>query len=319
MKTFLIHAILLFSLLQGFSLQPKQQDPSAIEFRNVQVVNNYPQGIVASIEVCGRPADSKVVFHYKNPGDFRFAWQKDIWTLDKGDTADGCEKRQYVLETRDMEVPPFSILKYYWTVDDSIGTLSKSPTYLYYYKDEHYQWKNIEKEQLKIWWHDRPEPFGQQVLSVSQVAMKQQQKFYGYSLAEPVTVVILNTREEFFAWQSEADYAAGLAFPEIYLTVQMVDDPQDFDWLDDVVPHEISHLYFDNLVTRVSGAPYWLDEGMATYSEYSDHSYDWQVLQEAAKAGALIPLNSLDGRFDGDPDKIDIAYAESFYAVLYMK
>jgi hypothetical protein len=286
-------------------------------FRNARVENKYPEGIVFRVEICGRSATSKVAFNYKAAGDW--GWQKEVWTLDNGQTSDGCDKREYSLETRDLYIPPFTQILYFWTVAEGSVVIDQSPNYVYSYQDRAYTWKNIQDEHIVVWWHDRPDSFGREVMSVATLAFEDQARFYASSLESPITIVITNTSDEFFAWQPEEEYVGGLSFPEMYLTIQLVEDEFGYyDWINDVIPHEISHIYFTHLVKRYSGTSHWFEEGLCTYSEYSDHWGEWDTVKTAYEAGEVLSLADLEYEFGDEPDEIDLAYAESYYAILYM-
>jgi hypothetical protein len=113
---------------------------------------------------------------------------------------------------------------------------------------------------------------------------------------------------------------SGMAFPEFFLTIQLVEENADYHgWLNGVIPHEISHIYFGQLVKKDSGASQWLNEGLASYHEYSDHWGKWITLKAAYEAGQTLSLKELEDGFGEDPEKIELAYSESYYAILYME
>jgi hypothetical protein len=102
------------------------------------------------------------------------------------------------------------------------------------------------------------------------------------------------------------------------MTIQLVDEISE-DWLNEVLPHEISHLYFYQ-VTRASDAwpPLWLDEGLAVYNEFGDHEYEDEIVRTAVLQDRLTPLLWLREDFVGEDHEVDLAYAESYYVALYI-
>src|SRR6266498_1984955 len=320
MKHTLIKMILLIGLFSGFS-SPKPLQQSTIEFRNATVVSNYPDGVTFRIEICGRPVNSSVVLYYSTDLDIsRYGqWTKERWSLDEGQTADNCDKRKFTLQTRELHLPPLSPIRYYWSLVQGKDT-SQSPRYIYFCKDGKYNWKSMKDANFVVWWHDRPDSFGQEVLSIADTAAKDQSTFYSMALVSPINIVIANTSDEFFAWQSKENYAGGLAYPELNLTVGLVDEQHNHQsWLNDVIPHEISHIYFGHLVAQDSGAPYWLNEGLATYQEYSGHYEEWQYVRNAYDQNRVLSLKDLEYTFGENEGDARLAYAESYYAVLYME
>ena len=303
MKYLFASLLLLLSFRGGFGDLKSSVRQDAIEFRNVNVESSFPEGITFRIEICGRPVPSNVIFNYTTSAEATqyWGWNEEIWSEDEGQTSDDCDMRKFHLETKELEIPPFAPVNYYWSVTEGKNTLGRSPEYVYLYKDGRFDWKSIENEHLSVWWHDRSDSFGQDVMSIASRAFDDQAMFYASSLDAPITIVIANTSEEFFAWQAEEDYAGGLAFPEISLTIQLVESELGYyDWLNDVIPHEISHIYFNHLVKRYSGTSYWLDEGLATYNEYSDHLSEWNVLKTAYEANQTMSLQDLEYGFGED-------------------
>lgn len=292
-----------------------------MEFRNVSVEGNYPDGVTFRVEICGRPDSSRVVFNYSLAPESieTWSWSREYQTLDEGQTSDDCDRRKFYLEAKDLEIPPFSPIKHYWSVTENVKVNTESEKAVYYYRDEHYDWKKMAEGNLVVWWHDRPDTFAQEVFSIASRAEKDQAAYYGMSLQNPVSIVIANTAEEFFVWQEAQENIGGEAFSDMYLTVQLVqDEPDYYEWLGEVVPHEISHIYFNHLVKRYSGSPYWLNEGMASYLEYSDHYTDWLSVSDAIRTAKIRSLQDLESDFGKDAEEIDLAYAESNYAVVYM-
>jgi hypothetical protein len=157
-------------------------------------------------------------------------------------------------------------------------------------------------------------------MSVATRAFNDQMKFYSFSLAAPITVVIANTSDEFYAWQPQKNtMIIGEAFSKPSLTVQLVEDNDAYrDLLNGIIPHEISHVYLGHLVKENSGVPIWFNEGLAVYNEYSGHWDKWITLKAAHQKGETLALKDLDNIFGKESEQLELAYAESYYAVLYM-
>ncbi|HAV76493.1 MAG TPA: hypothetical protein DCX53_03970 [Anaerolineae bacterium] len=291
-----------------------------IIFRNATVENIYPDGIVFRVEICGRPQNSRVYFDYKYYWNWEYWWYTDEWTLDEGQTDDGCDKRKVLLETKDLYMPPFSPVKFYWSVFSQNKVIAKDIVYIHYYKDDGFDWSSQHNNGLTVWWHDRPDAFGADILQIAEKAVEDQSNYYSIELVTPVTIVVFISSDEFFGWQAEEGYAGGMAFPEISLTTQLVDESYDYmGWVSDVVPHELSHLFFHQVMSRQSNKTRWLDEGLATYNEYNNHLYEWSVIKDGYDKGRLISFAHLQSTFGDDPYRVDLAYAQSYYAILYLE
>jgi hypothetical protein len=321
MKPLFVNALLLIGLLGRFTNPVSAIQQSTIEFRNVSVRSSFPDGITFRIEICGRSASSRAVFNYSvSPENSRTgSWVKEIWSIDEGQTSDNCDKRKFYLETKDLEIPPFAPVQYYWTVTENSTVKARSSNYIYYYRDGNHDWKTIQNKNLILWWHDRPDSFGRDIMSIASSAYQDQAKIYSMTLESPITIVVTNTLDEFFAWQPKEDSSTGMTLSDLNLTIQLVEEGVGYyGWAKDVIPHAISHIYFDHLVKGYSGASPWLEEGMATYLEYDDHYEEWKTIRDAYREDHLLPLDDLVYDFGDNDDNIDLAYAEGYYAVLYM-
>jgi tetratricopeptide (TPR) repeat protein len=80
--------------------------------------------------------------------------------------------------------------------------------------------------------------------------------------------------------------------------------------LDRVVTHEFVHAVIASAAPR--GVPSWVNEGLASYLESSDHAWARRILQAA---DGIIPLEDLEHGFDDmDGTTALVAYAESLVA-----
>jgi len=85
-----------------------------------------------------------------------------------------------------------------------------------------------------------------------------------------------------------------------------------------ILTHEYVHLVVDHKTH--GNCPFWLNEGIAQTEAQELPPDAEQILREAARGKALIPLRTLEGRFDELPEKglVDMAYIQSHSVVEYM-
>ena len=303
--------VLLFQPLRSVSAL---QTPSPIEFRNYEVVNGFPQSLTFHIEICNAPENNNVYLYYSiGPSSWTMSTDR---AFSSGLTEDGC--RRFRTSVFTLDEPPMLEVQYYWVVKIK-GGQAKSPLQKYLYEDPDFQWQVLQNQNIKVYWHDQPEEFGKQVFDIAVRSVELQRDLYGTELKYPAQVVIENSDEEFMSWQVNPDpNTGGLALPWYGMTIQLVDGNSQ-DWLDEVLPHEISHLYFYQVTLHSDvWPPLWLDEGLAVYYEFGDHYFEDELVHEAVLQDRLIPLISLREDFGEDDQQVDLAYAQSYYAAVYI-
>ena len=109
----------------------------------------------------------------------------------------------------------------------------------------------------------------------------------------------------------------GEAHPDIRTLFALITpDEIDASWVESVVPHELTHVVFQDAVDNPYHDPaHWLNEGLAVYEAEGYATSDRQQVEAAARDGTLIPLDGLAGAFPTSRDRFFLAYAESVSAV----
>lgn len=225
--------------------------------------------------------------------------------------------------TWNITTPPSTPFYYAWELTDAAGNLIRSPEALVSYDDTRFAWQILENEYLAVWWHDRPASFGQQVFEIANRAFTEQQALFGTALAFPIKIIVYNNFSEFAEWQGGlVEFIGGQAFPNIGVTAQIVEAfGSQTRWLNEVIPHEISHLYLAQVsYSPVAPVPVWLDEGVAQYNEFTDHTPTLALVRRAAADGTLIPLSTLRDGFgmQSNEARSRLAYAQALSAVTYL-
>lgn len=120
-------------------------------------------------------------------------------------------------------------------------------------------------------------------------------------------MVVLYTNREFHDITRSPSWATGTYDGRIRIAVGGTLPSRD---LDRVVTHELVHAFVANAAPQ--RVPAWLNEGLATHLEASDHTWAPDVLR---KATTIVPLDTLVHGFSGfDEQGALVAYAESAIA-----
>lgn len=316
MRKILLILVLLLSSVLLLTLPAAAQD--AVSFGSTTIENRFPQSLQFTVSAELPDSDLTAAFLIIRPRTY-IGFANPI-ALPATVSQTGTELTlSFRLESNGITIPNLP-LRISWRILTADGNQYDSEETVVIYADTRFEWQTLQNDLVLVQWHDRPATFGQAVFDLANIAIEEQQTLFGEALQFPITIIIYNDLGEFEAWNplAESERIGGQAFPEYGITAQIVSlfgDPQP--WLLEVVPHEISHLYFSQVTYSTSITPQWLDEGLATYHEYSDNGALLDFAQDAAKNGSLIQLGQLDRRL-GDVERTDLLYAQGMSVVTYL-
>lgn len=307
----------LFHLLLASNRPVAGQD--AITFAAFETSNHFPNDLTFTTAVSsstGEIAAAQLVFHLRNQFSSDSLSRAQIEFEPAGRV-----ELSYTWDTSAGTIPGAAVI-YYWEVTDSAGNKVRSAEQLVRYEDTRYDWQILENEAIAVWWHDRPAAFGEQVFEVATQAVKKQRELFQADLDFQMRILIYNEFAEFAEWNGVvSEFIGGQAFPDQGITAQIVSAyGSQESWLNGVIPHEISHLYFEQVTFhRRSNPPTWLNEGVAQYNEFGIHLATLRDVETAANRGDLIPLSSLEVGFGYfNESRTRLAYAEAVSAVTYL-
>ncbi len=292
----------------------------AVQFYDLEIENHFPDQLIFRARATSPDLEiTRAEFAYTSEN----IYSPESYTVEEIEISTGTEVfLEYTLDTSNFTNPPFMSYSYHWRLELADGSEVSSEEITFRYLDNRYDWQVIENDQIAVWWHDRPDEFGDAIFEISTDAIKVQRGLFQADLENQVLVVINNSSEEFASWHNIAhDWVGGETYTNYGITVQIIESSSPIDsWLYDVIPHEISHLYFDQVTYNPTvSIPVWLNEGVAQYNEFVSHEWVYEQVQSAASQGNLITLSSLERGFGAyDTDRVYLAYYESLSAVSYL-
>ena len=131
-------------------------------------------------------------------------------------------------------------------------------------------------------------------------------------------IYLFDNQKDYIDATDDPDWAAGRAQ---FSNKQIQTFITTRGFLDNVLPHEMAHIIFREMVGfNNSGIPLWLEEGVATYQEQNS-SFNNTNLANIIKQGNFIDLDSLsrlDISSQKDKEKVELFYAESYSLVRYL-
>jgi hypothetical protein len=170
---------------------------------------------------------------------------------------------RYQLDTSGGGVTPFTPIRAYFQATMSDGSVVKGPEITVVYADDRFTWQSVTSGLLTIHWFQGSSGFAQQLLSYGTKGLDKSAKFFGITETNAIN---------FYVYPSQQAFAAGLSVPETIggqaepfsRTCFALIAPNDLGYASSVVPHELTHIVFDDVVRNpYHSPPRWLNEGLA--------------------------------------------------------
>jgi hypothetical protein len=224
----------------------------------------------------------------------------------------------FTLDTSGGGVTPFTPIRAYFEAILSDGSVVKGPEVKVVYADDRFSWKSVTSGLVTIHWFEGSNTFAQQLLSYGTKGLAKSAKFFGTTESKPIDFYVYPSQQAFAAGLSVPETIGGQAEPFSRVCFALI-APTDLAYGSTVVPHELTHIVFADVVTNpYHEPPRWLNEGLAVYLSEGYGADNRQLVSQAAKSGKLAPLAALAGYFALDQTRIYLSYAEAVSAVDYM-
>lgn len=311
----LLIVTILSILLPGWQTYPSAQAKDWIQIIENRATSHFREGITFRLvaEASG-PDIEKITLFYRVRGDETLTQQP--LEITPGSRVEAVY--QWNLARENMT--PFAPIEFYWEISDGVELKFTTETQAIIYEDTRFPWRILETESLSVRWYEGSEAFGEKVFNLAVSSLARMSEELKAELGFPVSIVLYATDQGFqSAFFFVPDWVGGRAYSNLGITLQIVPPNTAESWLRDVIPHEITHLYFYQATfNELAPTPAWLNEGLATYYELSDKSYEEGLVQDAANSGDLIPLRALAGGFGLDEEVVRLSYAESYSFVKFL-
>ena len=290
------------------------QETPPIRVISISVENNYPDSLTFHIHAKADSPITSIMLYYKEQGDISTTRQP--LEFESGNEV----ITSYTWDTSRFTVAPSSPIFFYWALKDEQDNQLTTPEELIYFDDLRFPWMEISDSELVVRWYEGSDGFGQFIFDAARQSLTQMEEQTGEELTIPIFVLVYANQEAFASWHFYVDdWVGGQAFTPLGITTQIISPFDNPDWILDVIPHEIAHLFFYQVMdSPLASWPSWLNEGLAQYYEATDPIPALMRVESAAREGTLLPLISLTGGFGRDPEQVRLSYDESLSVVIFI-
>ena len=231
----------------------------------------------------------------------------------------GATTLSYKLDTSAGDLQPNSQVTAHFQLAFADGSVVNGPDMKITYQDDRFHWQTMLGKVVRLHWYQGDNQFAQQALQMGEQGIANAASFLGYAETEPVDFYVYADQTPFYDALGPAtrDNVGGQANTDTRTLFALI-GPSDLSYAATVVPHELTHVVFDDVTTNAYHfPPHWLNEGIAVYVSQGFDSSDRQLVDQAASDGSLMPLSAIRGQFPTTQDRFYLAYAESVSAVDY--
>ena len=236
-------------------------------------------------------------------------------------THSGAQTLTYTLKMAVVHVLPNTPLTAHWRVYAG-STVDTGPDVALKYTDTGFRWRTQTGTLVTIHWYDGDASFGTRALGIAEAGVRNAETELGVTETKPIDFFVYADQTAFYAalGPGTPENVGGEEHSEIRTMFALITpDEVDASWVQEVLPHELTHLVFNTAVDNpYHFPPRWLNEGLAVYLSRGYDTDDKDQVSAAAKDGSLTPLDGLTGNFPTTRDKFFLAYAESVSAVDFM-
>ena len=231
------------------------------------------------------------------------------------------DRSEFVFDTQQNHVRPFSSLSWYYQLTLADGTSVKSALHSIRYEDDRYAWQQLEAGTLRVLWAQGDAAFGQTALNAALSGLQTIGNLLPVDLARPVEIYVYPNQMDISFLSGEVFEEAGRAYPDLGIALVAAErDSNPSVNLERRIPHELMHIMLYRQVgAGYNNLPVWLSEGFATLVEVNPTPEYDRVLSNYSNRNALIPMRALCASFPADSASAFLAYAQARSFVSYLR
>ncbi len=186
------------------------------------------------------------------------------------------------------------------------------------------EWDETKGTHFIIYYRDVPQDFVQTVMDSAEeeytavTANLGVTRYQGWTWAKRASIYIYHDEDDYKLHSGQAVWSHGAALAQ---TKTIVTFPAVQGFFDSILPHEMGHIIFREIIGYEVNVPLWFEEGVAMYQEKAKRLGVNKTIKDAQQKGQFIPLSTLTDMQlynDTPQETVELYYAESASIVYYL-
>ncbi len=164
------------------------------------------------------------------------------------------------------EIPPASLVTYFWRLEDTRGQLLRTREQSFRYLDQRFAWKSKTRDDVTVFWYGR-DSIGNQALDQAKKSLVVIEDLLGFTQIQPIRIIAYQNWSDMRPavverWGEHQVVSLGVA-----MNAQTAVFFRHASW-ERTLTHELAHVLTSQLIEGpYDRLPFWLSEGLATYTE----------------------------------------------------
>jgi hypothetical protein len=212
--------------------------------------------------------------------------------------------------------PPGTTMHYWWAVKDDNQSFLETVPVTYQITDNRYNWKNLTKGEVNLYWYQGDNTFAQALMDTAQSSLTKLAKDTGAIPNKTINIFIYASSQDLQGSMIYSnEWTGGVSFTQ-YNIITIGINPSNLTWGKSAMTHELTHNVIGQVVFNpYNDLPVWLNEGLAMYSQGSMTSQFTAPLANAIRDNKLISVKMIASPFSALSEKANLSYAESYTLV----
>jgi hypothetical protein len=306
MRRLLVLGILALAL----GVTSRAQAQGGIQVRSSSATNDFPNGIVVSLDAAAdvRLDDVRLIYEIA-PDGVRTTAEPSC----TGDAAVSCRFR--LAGSGQALLIPGAEITYFWrltSAGETVDTDAQTVTY----EDTRFDWSTVSDGNLTVWYYGDEED-ARPVLTAGRESIDRISALLQTTVDFPVKIRFYESAREMqdaiITNNAEGVVTLGEVFYSDTAMVSADSSPQD------IARHEITHVVVRAALRGPFDVPDWLNEGLAVYAQSQPLSGQREAIESAIRSNRVLSVRSLSSASAGAlGSRVQLYYGQSWSVVKFL-